>query len=520
MDRESYLRSLPYLHPSLWPTPSSARSHGGSYVRKLIFPRHVVSIEPLSSEDGDTLGPAFFQVAATNYDECDTTDDETEVGEYDPALCNFEASVLVPKSVAGVSPGASSATLSQSPNTSTPAARKPAVSSRIPPPNGLADAAKPGSEPISSPEPILYFRFGGNGTYCVDYSRILSISLEPGNNATSNEGGLGGNDQSQRSRTTDGDGDGTNKYGRLVPSSVVISFDTCSFRIFQLGSDEEDKGDKEQLNCLRLVVNELTASLRAAGSFIAPSSPSTDKDSGDTQSSGRASLEEGGQCGIGLAPSSSGSEVRGHSQPKDADCETNITRFSEDGREECQPSQPSLAPTDTSCKAFGMSCGLPSNSEEAKQSKRRRTEYDQSVAAIENIVSIADPLYSLSSPQSRPLGSGPLVEKHMSSLMTAAASSLSASYMVGSDEAYTTGEVERVLTDFDGVIVDFFPVHTRIKHLRGDSLLSSPPGQRALEATDEPARESEELRNSARQLMKEYRHAIIARHKAAILPNR
>lgn len=521
MERESYVRSLPYLHPSPWPKPASAQSSGGSYIRKLIFPRHVVSIEPRSSEKGDTLGPAFFLAAAVSYlDGSDTTDDEAEIGNRDPALCSFEASVLVPKSVAGVSPGASSTTLSQS--STTPGARKGGSAPGIPPPHDIADIAKQGTDYFPSPEPILHFRFGGNGTYCVDHSKVINISLEPGSNANSGGGDLEGHSQRRSgSGTRNGDGGDTIKCGRSVPSSVVISFDTCSFRIFQLGSDEEDNGGMEQLNYLRLIANELTASLSAAESFIAPPSPSTDKDSGDTQSSGRASLEEGGQCGIGLVPSSSGSEVKDQSQAKGGDDETSSCRLSQDGKEESQPSQRSPVSTDTSRKVSGMTGGLSRNSESARQSKRRRRAYEQSVTAIECIESIADPLKSLGSLQSRTLlGAGPGVEKHMSSLMTAAASSLSSSYETGTDSAYSTGEVERVLTRLDGAIADFFPVHTRVKQQRGGVSMSSPPGQVALNYADETACDSDELRSSADKMMKEYREAIIARHKSAILPSR
>ena len=127
MERESYLRSLPYLYPSTWPAPLAARAYGGSYIRKLMFSGHVVSIElsSTSSCQPGTLGPAFFltndeTVAA----DTSSTDGGTPAIDNDPALCPFEVSVLVPKSIAGVSPGASSASTafasSQSPVGTTP----------------------------------------------------------------------------------------------------------------------------------------------------------------------------------------------------------------------------------------------------------------------------------------------------------------------------------------------------------------------------------------------------------------
>lgn len=537
MERESYLRSLPYLHPSSWPAPSSARNHGGAYIRKLIFPRHMVSIEPISSEKGDTLGPAFFLATndGSNPDDAEADKHETHGKglpsiDQDPALCPFEASVLVPKSVAGVSPGASSAstalTMSQSPTT--PAARKAAAAASgaavggISSSNGLVDVTKQGVATTPSPEPILYFRFVRDGTYCVDFSRILNITLEAGGNATSNENDHGVASQSGGN----GVNDEANKRGRSVPPSVVISFDMCSFRIFQFGAGVGDSSgeqtQEEQLNNLHLVVNELTASLRAAGTFVAPRSPSTDRGSGDTQSSGRASLEEGGQCDIGLESTCSGSEVKGQSEAKDGD-DANTGHLSGDGKDESQPSQQSLASTDSSRKASDIANGPPV-SERAEQSKRRRRAYDQSVAAIECIKTLADPLNDIFSTQSRTLATGPGSEKHMTTLMTAAANSLAAIYDTGDggqkSDAYTTSEVERILTSLDGTMTDFFPVHTRMKHQRGGLSMSSPSAQSVSDLKSEPTLDADELRDSARQMMKEYRDAIVARHMSAILPSR
>ena len=411
MERESYLRSLPYLYPSTWPAPLAARAYGGSYIRKLMFSGHVVSIEPSSSCQPGTLGPAFF---LTN-DETAAADTSTDGGapaiNNDPALCPFEVSVLVPKSIAGVSPGASSASTafasSQSHVGTTPAAAgkatpaAAAATSAATPMGGLSDTPKQ-ADTAPAPEPILYFRFGGNGTYCVNYSCIHRIEVEAANK------GLAANNQTTEADGSQGD-DTMVQATSSVPPSIVISFDTCTFRIFRLAKPpdhENDDAREEQLKNLSLFANELTASLRAAGSFVAPSSPSTGRESsGDTEISDRASLEEDGQLNNGLE-SSGGTFSEGKGRSTDGD--TNILQMSDDGKGTSKSSQQTLTAEEDTQQRLADAKGVEdSHSGCEAQTKRRRVAYNQSIAAIDCIGAIVDPIHgTATSSTPRRIGSG------------------------------------------------------------------------------------------------------------------
>ena len=536
MEREGYLRSLPYLYPSTWPAPLAARAYGGSYIRKLMFPGYVVSIEPSSSCQPGTLGPAFF---LTN-DETAAADTGTDGGapaiDNDPALCPFEVSVLVPKSIAGVSPGASSASTafasSQSPVGTTPAAAgkatpvAAAATSAAPPMGGLSDTPKQ-ADTAPAPEPILYFRFGGNGTYCVNYSCIHRIEVETGNN------GLAANNQTTEADGSQGD-DTVVQGASSVPPSVVVSFDTCAFRIFRLAKPpdhENDDAREEQLKNLRLFANELTASLRAAGSFVAPSSPSTGRESsGDTEISDRASLEEDGQLNDGIGLESSGgtcSEGKGRS----TDCDTNILQMSDDGKGTSKSSQQTLtAEEDTQRRLADAKEVEDSQSGCEAQTKRRRVAYNQSIAAIDCIAT---------SSTRRRIGSGAAAQTQMSSFMTTAATALATSYEEGSAGQSSEDRVDQITASLDGIVSELIPLHTRVKHQRGGVLsslsMSSPPPARrpgSLDSTasaaapsggplgDESVRDVDELRDVARKMIEEYREAIAAKHRSDILPTR
>ena len=549
MERESYLRSLPYLYPSTWPAPLAARAYGGSYIRKLMFSGHVVSIElsSTSSCQPGTLGPAFFltndeTVAA----DTSSTDGGTPAIDNDPALCPFEVSVLVPKSIAGVSPGASSASTafasSQSPVGTTPAAAGKATPAAAPsaatPMGGLSDAPKQ-ADTAPAPEPILYFRFGRNGTYCVNYSCIRRIEVETGNK------GLAANNQTTEADGSQGD-DTVVQATSSVPPSVVISFDTCAFRIFRLSKPpdhENDDAREEQLKNLRLSANELTASLRAAGSFVAPSSPSTGRESsGDTEISDRASLEEDGQLNNGIGLESSGgtfSEGKGRS----TDGDTNILQMSDDGKGTSKSSQQTLTAEEDTQQRLADAKGVEdSHSGCEAQTKRRRVAYNRSIAAIDCIGAIIDPIHgTATSSTRRKIGSGAAAQTQMSSLMTAAATALATSYEEGSAGPSSEDRVDQITAGLDDIVSELIPLHTRVKHQRGGVLsslsMSSPPPARrpgSLDSTasaapsgggplgDEsvPVRDADELRDVARKMIEEYREAIVAKHLSIILPTR
>ena len=556
MDRESYLRSLPYLHPSSWPAPSSSHAYGGSYVRKLIFSGHVASIEPSSSQPGTFLGPAFFltDTSASSTAAAAVTEGGAHIPaiEDDPALCPFEASVLVPKSIAGVSPGASSASTafasSQSPVGTTPAA---AAVGKATPAANLASSAMAATstgrlsdtpkqlDTQLAPEPILYFRFGGSGTYCVNYSHIHSITVvEKGSNSVANK---------KAAEAEGSQGDEAGNQGVGIPPSIVISFGTCSFRIFRLATPSSDPGsmdedtNEEQLKNLRLTVSELTASLRAAGSFVPPPPPSTDKDaSGDTQLSDRASLEEGGQIDGGIGLESSGgtcSEGKGQSQATDGD--TNTVQMSENRKNRSQASQQSLTTEDDTQQRSAFAKEDDDNDNEAL-SKRRRIAYKQSVAAIDSIGAIADPMSSnVDSGAQRRMGSGAVVQKQLSSLMKVAATALAVSYEEANTgtESSTEDRVDKIATVLDEAVCEFIPIHTRVKQQRSGVLsslsMSSPPLAKrpgSLESTasaaagttgdDDSARDADELRDIAQKMIDEYREAIAAKHRTEIFLSR
>ena len=556
MDRESYLRSLPYLHPSSWPAPSASHAYGGSYVRKLILSGHGASIEPSSSQPGTFLGPAFFltDTSASLTAAAAVTEGGAHIPaiEDDPALCPFETSVLVPKSIAGVSPGASSASTafasSQSPVGTTPAAA--AVGKATPAATSassamaststgrLSDTPKQ-SDAQSAPEPILYFRFGGNGTYCVNYSHIHSITVvEKGSNLVANK---------KAAEAEGSQDDEAGSQGVGIPPSIVISFGTCSFRIFRLATPMSDPGstdedtNEEQLKNLRLTVSELTASLRAAGSFVPPPFPSTDKDASvDTQLSDRASLEEGGQIDGGIGLESSGatcSEGKGQSQATDGD--TNTVQMSEDGKNRSQASQQSHTTEEDTQQRSAFAKEDDDNDTEAV-SKRRRTAYKQSVAAIDSIGAIADPISNnVDTGARRRVGSGAVVQKQLSSLMKVAATALAVSYEEASigTESSSEDRVDKIATVLDEAVCEFIPIHTRVKQQRGGvlsslSMSSPPPAKRpgSLESTasaaagttgdDDLARDADELRDIARKMIDEYREAIAAKHRTEIFLSR
>ena len=544
MERESYLRSLPYLYPSTWPAPLAARAYGGSYIRKLMFSGHVVSIEPSSSCQPGTLGPAFF---LTN-DETAAADTSTDGGapaiNNDPALCPFEVSVLVPKSIAGVSPGASSASTafasSQSPVGTTPAAAgkatpaAAAATSAATPMGGLSDTPKQ-ADTAPAPEPILYFRFGRNGTYCVNYSCIRRIEVETGNK------GLAANNQTTEADGSQGD-DTVVQATSSVPPSVVISFDTCAFRIFRLSKPpdhENDDAREEQLKNLSLFANELTASLRAAGSFVAPSSPSTGRESsGDTEISDRASLEEDGQLNNGLE-SSGGTFSEGKGRSTDGD--TNILQMSDDGKGTSKSSQQTLTAEEDTQQRLADAKGVEdSHSGCEAQTKRRRVAYNQSIAAIDCIGAIVDPIHgTATSSTPRRIGSGAATQKQMSSFMTAAATALATSYEEGSAGPSSEDRVDQITAGLDDIVSELIPLHTRVKHQRGGVLsslsMSSPPPARrpgSLDSAasaaapsggplgDESVRDADELRDVARKMIEEYREAIAVKHRSVILPTR
>ena len=555
MDRESYLSSLPYLYPAPWPAPTASRAYGGLYVRKLIFSGHVVSIEPSSSQPGTTfLGPAFF--LSHNTDAMAAAAD-TEEGAHvpaiddDPALCPFEASVLVPKSIAGVSPGASSASTafasSQSPVGTTPAAAAagkatPAAtsaSSAVPGTStrGLSDTPKHPDAQLA-PEPILYFRFGGNGTYCVNFSHIRSIVVETGDSAITNKPAAEAEDSQG--------GDKGSQGMPMPPPSVVISFGTCSFRIFQLANSasgprsmDEDTGTREeQLKNLQLTVSELTASLRAAGSFVPPLPPSVDKDSsGDTQFSG---LEEGGQLDGGMGLESTGgtcSEGRGQSQATDG--ETNTVQMSEDGKDRSQSSGKSFTTEEGTQQRSACTKEDEDNDRCTEAAtKRRRMAYSQSVAAIDCIGAIVDPISGNTNTSTRRgVGSEAVVQKQLSSLMKVAATALATSYEETSAESSSEDRVDQIFAILDDTVSEFIPIHTRVKPQRGGvlsslSMSSPPPAKRqgsmdstALAAAsptggDDSAHDADELRATARKMIDEYREAIAAKLRSEILPSR
>ncbi len=538
MERESYLRSLPYLYPSTWPAPLAARAYGGSYIRKLMLSGHVVSIEPSSSCQPGTLGPAFF---LTN-DETAAADTSTDGGapaiDNDPALCPFEVSVLVPKSIAGVSPGASSASTAFA-SSQSPVGTTPAAAGKATPMGGLSDTPKQ-ADTAPAPEPILYFRFGGNGTYCVNYSCIHRIEVETANK------GLAANNQTTEADGSQGD-DVVVQATSSVPPSVVISFDTCAFRIFRLAKPpdhENDDAREEQLKNLRLSANELTASLRAAGSFVAPSSPSTGRESsGDTELSDRASLEEDGQLNNGIGLESSGgtfSEGKGRS----TDGDTNILQMSDDGKGTSKSSQQTLtAEEDTQQRLADAREVEGSHSGCEAQTKRRRVAYNQSIAAIDCIGAIVDPIHgTATSSTRRKIGSGAAAQTQMSSLMTAAATALATSYEEGSAGPSSEDRVDQITAGLDDIVSELIPLHTRVKHQRGGVLsslsMSSPPPARrpgSLDSTasaaapsgggplgDEsvPVRDADELRDVARKMIEEYREAIATKHRSVILPTR
>jgi len=535
MDRESYLRSLPYLHPSSWPAPSASRAYGGAYIRKLMFSGHVVSIEPSSSQPGTMLGPAFF---VTDEIVAMAAPVDTEGGvpaiDDDPALCPFEASVLVPKSIAGVSPGASSASTafasSQSPvgttpapaGKATPAATSAQLAMSATSTSGLSDTPKQTDAP---PEPTLYFRFGGNGTYCVNYSCVRSITVETGVNYQNRaEGSQGGE---------------TGRQTVSIPPSIVISFDSCSFRIFQLATQASDKNTREeQVKNLRLSVSELNASLRAAGSFVPPPSPSVEKDSsGDTQISDRTSLEECGQLlGGGIGSESTGgtcSEGNGQSQATDGD--TNTLQMREDGKDTFRPSQQSLTTEeDTQQILAGTKEDKGIERVTEAVSKRRRIAYNQSVSAINCIGAIVDPISSTVDCSTQRVGTGAAAQKQLSSLMKVAATALVTSYEVANGESSSEDQVDQITASLDDTVSEFIPVHTRVKQQRGGVLsslsMSSPPPAKRLDSTappaqgltgdDDLARDADQLRDIARKLIDEYRLAIAAKHMWEVLPSR
>jgi hypothetical protein len=263
MDRFAFLQCLPYLHKcpgKRWPPKVSSRSNAGTEEDALIsipvlwsssIDRHfVVSIEPTvdidngnapTSTGARSIGPIGFGVDASP--EVSTIDKSSQSqSSLDPCLCRFEAVLTnVHPLEAGemglmsaASPSGSSTTTttttthisgSQSHSQSSPAmqgntttgTRRSLLSSLLsttPKAAPTPAQAQPTPRPYSSStprqrrsltpvsQPHLFFRFDDKFTSFVDYSQLISASVE------------------------EGDSDGP------LPASLLLHFEGCCFRVF------------------------------------------------------------------------------------------------------------------------------------------------------------------------------------------------------------------------------------------------------------------------------------------------
>lgn len=175
MDRSAFLHALPFLRESVssaWPPQSNSQ---------VLLKDHVVSMEPISVDTNESIGPAFFGKS------------HSDENSFDPSICSLEAAIVETTPASPAVSSSASTTLSISPRT-------------------------PTTTTIKQERMNLYFRIDKQGVFQVDCSRLKRITVIPG-----------------VEKKTDGQ-----TTGKFLPPCLLFYFDSTCFRVFSMSACSGD----------------------------------------------------------------------------------------------------------------------------------------------------------------------------------------------------------------------------------------------------------------------------------------
>jgi hypothetical protein len=279
MDRSALLNSLPFLYkvapngngPLIWKQHLNLISQylagKDDNSSAHLFPCHALSIEPIAHHCGDTAGVAFFSNTSTwdNTNSISSTE-EGEAGIGDPALVDFTAFLLsayyqrysedgnvmktpLHKQKPIHSPALSSASTAMT-NSHSPRTPRGAR-------GGDAGVTTMNTAPPADETHVLYFVVDQE-IYCVDHCQIRSIEVEEPTNQSLN--------------------DNFGEHGNVKPMSLLLTFDSCTFRVFYDNdiSNSEQRSVQEQETLLRNCFLKLKTFMLSEGTKLAEFRSSND----------------------------------------------------------------------------------------------------------------------------------------------------------------------------------------------------------------------------------------------------
>ena len=264
MDRNTLLGSLPFLYTvspnngvpiwkQHWDVLSQYRAGKDDDTEKLeLFSSHALSIEPVAHHIGATAGVAFFSNKRRKLDSWNNTDSSSSsVGESsDPALVKFNA-YLLPAYVC------SEGYMADANWTKTPVNQALNHTSASPLNSSFSTTMTKSQSPKtpkterSSNENeetnVLYFVVDDE-VFCVDHCQIRSIEIEE--SAVVNQ---------------------ANDDDFKAPMSLLLTFDSCTFRIFydNVICNAQEKSDADQESLLQKSFNKMKSFMLSDGTKLA-----------------------------------------------------------------------------------------------------------------------------------------------------------------------------------------------------------------------------------------------------------
>lgn len=273
MDRNTLLGSLPFLYtvsPNIgvpiwkqhWDVLSQYRAgKDDDDIEKLeLFPSHALSIEPVAHHIGATSGVAFFSNKRRKLDSWNNTDSSSSsVGESsDPALVKFNA-YLLPAYVCSEGYMVADANWTKTPvnqalnhtsasplNSSFSTTMTKSQSPKTP----KAERSSNGNEETN----VLYFVVDDE-VFCVDHCQIRSIEIE----------------ETVANQQADDD-------DFKAPMSLLLTFDSCSFRIFydNVIDNAQENSVADQESLLQKSFNKMKRFMLSDGTKLAEFRSSND----------------------------------------------------------------------------------------------------------------------------------------------------------------------------------------------------------------------------------------------------
>jgi|EP00979_Chaetoceros_neogracilis_P011704 hypothetical protein len=269
MDRSTLLSSLPFLYAvsphngSLiwkqhWDILSQYRTGKDEESDKVeFFPFHALSIEPVAHHVGATAGVAFFSNKRRKVDSWNNTDSSSSSATEmkDPALVKFNA-YLLPASVCSggytVDENGKKMPVNQALNHNSPvnlSISTPMTKSQSPKtPSG--ERASNGIEETN----VLYFVIDEE-VFCVDHCQIRTIEIEEASTIQTR-----------------------NSNDCKMPMSMLLTFDSCTFRIFydSVISNAQEKMISDQESMLQNSFNKMKSFMLLDGAKLAEFRSSSD----------------------------------------------------------------------------------------------------------------------------------------------------------------------------------------------------------------------------------------------------